>query len=195
MKVYSLIFYLFLSTVYCTLYPSFAQEVDIGYSQIHPASPLYFLKTIRENIELSLVFTPRIKMLRQLEFATRRLRETKALISITEDLIPPTLERYISYINKFADKHEVDDQLESVLKDTLTIHLKVLLEIYDQVNSQRAKIFIRSTMYRLIKRADMPDEAKVSICDLFAKEASSSALNQTEQIVLLERSQKCRKID
>ena len=119
-------------------------------------------------------------MLRQLEFATRRLRETKALISITEDLIPPTLERYISYINKFADKHEVDDQLESVLKDTLTIHLKVLLEIYDQVNSQRAKIFIRSTMYRLIKRADMPDEAKVSICDLFAKEASSSALNQTE---------------
>lgn len=195
MKKFTIKLVLLFFTLYilhCTFFitPVSASE-DIGVSRISPASYFYFLKTIRENLELKLAFTPRIKMLRQLEFATRRLREAKTLIPNREDLIPPTLERYISYINNFADKHEINDQLVPLLEDTLATHLKVLRQMYDQVSSKRAKMFIRSTMYRLVKRADVQNLVKAPICKLFAKEASSSVLNQTEKFVLSERARNC----
>ena len=72
---------------------------DIGISKITPASFFYFLKTIRENLEMKMALTPHVKQIRLLEFATRRLREAKSLIGIKEDLISPTLERYWFHIN------------------------------------------------------------------------------------------------
>lgn len=77
---------------------------DIGVSKITPASFFYFLKTVRENLEMKLALTPHVKLIRQLEFATRRLRETKSLVGGREDLIQPTMERYWSYINSLPDK-------------------------------------------------------------------------------------------
>lgn len=170
--------------------PAFAQEDNIGTSIIYPASPFYFLKTIREGLELKFALTPHSKMLRQLEFATRRLREVKTLLSKDEELIPPTLEKYNFYISLFPENLG-DQNVSERIKESLVIHLKTLQEIYTQVSSARSKIAIRSTLYKIIKRADVPDYAKLPVCSLFAKEASSSALNDTEKKVYLERSKTC----
>lgn len=168
-----------------------ASENDIGLSKIHPASPFYFLKTIRENLELKFAQTTRVKNLRRLEFATRRLRETRTLIPINQDLIPPTLERYTAYLNSLTDKHQENDEFAQSLKNNLTIHLQVLLKMYDDTTNSRAKMFIRSAMNRVIQRQDVSSFAKLAICNFFQKEASSSALNQTEQVVLKNRAQSC----
>ncbi len=169
----------------------YAQDNDIGISLIHPATPFYFLKTIRENLELKFALTPRTKFFRQLEFATRRLRETKALISKNEDLIPPTLEKYSSHIKTLPDKDLEDEEIQIRIKESLVVHLETLQKIYDQVSNLRAKIAIRASLNRIIQRADVPVFAKLPICTFFAKEASSAALNQTEKVVLEERAIKC----
>lgn len=187
---------LLLFTFYIT--PTFAQEqatqsaqvVDIGYSMIHPASPLYFLKTIREALELKFATTGHVKLLRQLEFAQRRLREVRTLITINEDLIPPTIERYIFYLNGLNDTHKDAEELR-LMQSNLAYNLKALQLIYGQTVTPRAKMFIRSAMNRVIQRADVQNFAKLPICNLFAKESSSSALNQTEQTILTQRAQGC----
>lgn len=172
--------------------PVLAFENNIGYSKIHPAAPFYFLKAIRENLELKFAQTTRVKYLRQLEFAIRRLRESKTLINVKqEDLIPPTLERYAAYLNSLPDKHQKNDEFVPIIKNNLAVHLHTLQQLYDDSNSPRAKMFIRSTMNRIIQRADVSDEAKGVVCDFFNKEASSSALNQTEQVVLKQRALRC----
>lgn len=170
----------------------FAKDDDnIGQSLIHPASPLYFLKTIRENFELKFAGTTRVRIFRELEFATRRLRETRTLISINQDLIPPTLERYSSYLSKLPDKDLKDQEIALRVKESLAVHLDVLQKIYDQVSNNRAKIAIRAAINRIIQRADIPKYARLPVCNFFAKEATSSGLNQTESVVFLERSKKC----
>lgn len=170
---------------------AYAQENDIGISLIHPASPFYFLKAIRENLELKFALTSRVKFFRHLEFATRRLRETKALIPGNEDLIPPTLEKYSSHLKTLPDKDLEDKETQIRIKESLVVHLETLQKIYDQVSNRRAKMAIRASLNRIIQRKDLPDYAILPVCSLFAKEASSSALNQTEKVVYLERSQKC----
>lgn len=170
---------------------SSAQEVNIGYSRINPTSPFYFLKTIRENLEFKLALTPRVRILRQLEFATRRLREARTLVNLKkEDLVPATLERYASYLNIPVDKKSSDSEILTKVKEEFTSHLQVLKQMYNQSNL-RSKMAIRLTMYRIIQRTDLPVEVNKSICNLFAKESSSSALNQTEQVVLASRAKSC----
>lgn len=170
--------------------PAFAIE-DIGYSKIHPAHPLYFLKGVREKLEMHFAQTDKVKKLRTLEFSTRRLRETRTLVNLNEDLIPPTLERYIFHLSKLNDKHQQIDEYVLILQNNLAIHLQVLGGIYAQSSDRRAKVSIRSAMNRVIQRADVLNDAKVPICDFFLKEASSSALNQTEQMVFADRAQRC----
>lgn len=172
-----------------------AKENDIGQSQIHPAHPLYFLKTVRESLEMSLALTPRVKLIRQLEFATRRLREVKALISNNrQDLIEPTLERYWFHIRVLLDEGSKDPELILRIKESLVVHLKTLDSIYAQLSNQEAKRAVRSALNRVVDRADIPDFARIPVCDFFAKESSSSALNQTEQVILKERSKNCLKL-
>ena len=171
--------------------PAFAFDDNIGFSKITPASPFYFLKGVREILEYKLAQTTRVKMIRQLEFATRRLREAKSLIGVQEDLIPPTLERYIGQLNRLTDKHQANDEFAPALKNNLVIHLEVLRNIYNQTSNSRTKMVVRSALNRVIQRADIPKSAKLPVCNLFTKEASSSALNETERFVLLERAKSC----
>ena len=168
-----------------------AAQIDIGYSKISPVSFFYFLKTIREDLELKFALTPRVKLLRQLEFATRRLREVRTVVSLNQNLIPPTLERYNYYLNTMPDKDLNDEEVLARIKGTLITHLEVLQQMYGSVSSLRAKMAIRSAMNRVIQRADVPKIAKAPVCAFFSKEASSSSLNQTEKVVLADRSQKC----
>ncbi len=169
-----------LFTVTCTLSTAYASE-NIGQSRISPASPLYFLKTIRENIELKFAATPRVGQIRQLEFATRRLREVKSLIPITrQDLIEPTLERYWYHLQAVDNAGEV-----------LGIHIETLESIYSQVSNKRARMAIRATVNRIVQRADLLGSAKVPACNFLTKEASSSGLNEVEREILSGRGSNC----
>lgn len=171
----------------------YALENDIGFSRIDPSSPIYFLKTIRENLEFKLALTPRVKLLRQLEFATRRLREARTLVNENVELIPITLERYSFLINNLPDKNLEDSEVLTRIKESLAVHLDSLYVMYNQLSNPRAKIAIRATVNRIIHRADIPQYAKLPACNFLVKEASSSALNSTEKFVLTDRAQKCLK--
>lgn len=163
--------------------PVFAEENDIGISKITPDSIFYFLKTVREDVELRLAFTPHVKLVRQLEFATRRLRETKSLVGTHEDLVQPTMERYWYHLSK----------VPVVDSATLITHLKVLQNLYGRLTNTQAKLSIRSTINKISNRLDLPTFAKIQICSFLQKEATSSALNQTEKAIFWERARDCFK--
>lgn len=176
------------------IHPVLALENDIGYSRISPASLFYFLKGVREAFEMEFAGTDRVKMLRRVEFATRRLREVNTLVrDQKEELIPATLERYTVLLNQLGDKHLQGSEIGIKLRSDLSVHLNALEKIYNQSSAPRSKIFIRSALNRIIQRVDIEDDSKLTVCRLFSKEASSSALNQTEQTVLLDRAEKCFK--
>lgn len=183
---------------------AFAQYNDIGQSQIHPAHPLYFLKTVRESFEMHFAQTPRVKMVRQLEFATRRLREVKSLSralvvnkvelkSRDQDLIEPTLERYWFHMNTVIQYRPREEWLTRLLNYTITTHLNQLQSLYEKVDGKRAKMSIRTAVFRLLDNSDITGDPRVSGCEFLAKEASSSALNEVENAILIERVGKCFK--
>lgn len=179
---------------------AYAYENDIGISRIDPSSPIYFLKAIRENIENALAITPRVKLIRQLEFATRRLREAKALVSAgRQDLIEATLERYWFHISNLLDKTLPagrqglkDEELLLRIKESLGVHLKTLELIYAEVSDPGAKRAIRSALNKIVDNTTIPNSARLTVCNLFAYEASTAAnLSETEKVILMERAQKC----
>lgn len=187
----------------------FASENDIGQSKIHPAHPLYFLKTIRENLELKFAGTSNIRGLRHLEFTTRRVREVKSLVSVNhQELIPPTLENYWFNLEKVRGLLSFKDEaLANQALDQIKRQLIVLQKLYDQLEDARAKMAIRTTVYRisgwntqLLDRLTVEDRNKQAkrlttnqalACNFLSKEASSSALNEVERSVLAERAEKC----
>ncbi len=171
--------------------PVHALESDIGYSRLDPASPFYFLKTVREELELKLALTPRVVRLRNLEFATRRLREARSLVNKNEDLIPATLERYLFYLKNLPEGYVADEEYLTKFRTSLTIHPKVLQQMYDSLSSAPGKTAVRSTLNRMIQRTDVQPEAKREVCQFFTEEASSSGLTQTEQVLLRERAKNC----
>lgn len=173
---------------------AYAAQDLIGKSQLHPAHPLYFLKPVREALEMHFAQTPRVKMIRSLEFATRRLREVKSLIDVKrEDLIEPNMGKYWYHLQKLPDKDLEDGELVAFIKETTPVHLEVLENVYNVVENKRAKMAIRAALNRLSQRSDLEVKTKKSICDFLAKESTSSALNQTERVVLSERAESCFK--
>lgn len=209
LSVFSFLIFVLLSTVHCTLYPILAQEDNIGQSQINPSSPLYFLKAVREVLELKFAATTNTKALRQLEFATRRIREVKSLVKTPrQDLIEPTLYRYLSNMQELTGLVNLkDNDSASQVIDLAGLHMTILQAVYGQVSDLRARMSIRVTVdklsewdQQLIGRLDLIKQPslinkvtalKLSGCNFLAREASSSALNEVERVVLLERAQKC----
>ena len=187
----------------------FAFENDIGYSKIHPASPLYFLKAIRENIEMALAQTQHVKTLREIEFATRRLREVNSLTATNhQDLIVSNLERFMANLNQLIGQAMLTDENTAI---SLTVASKAqmsfLQDIYEQISLPQAKRAVRSTINRLwqwqeklaekLNLVSQPKlagevlESKMSACQFLLKESSSSSISQTEKIVLEGRAKKC----
>jgi len=164
---------------------------DIGVSKITPASYFYFLKTIRENLELKFAGTSRVRMFRQLEFATRRLRETKSLIPDHEDLIQSTLERYWSHLSSLPQKDLKDQEIETRIKQGLIVHLEVLEQMYNKLTNKFAKMAIRSTINRISQREDLPPAGRIPACNFLQQAASSSSLLEVEREILLHRAQSC----
>lgn len=173
---------------------AYAQSSDIGKSQIHPAHPFYFLKAVRENIEMHFAQTPNVKMLRQLEFATRRIREVKSLVTKNrEDLIPPTMERYWFHMNTVLQYRPREVWLTLLLNYTISTHQNALEELYEKIGDRRAKMSIRTAIFRILDGSDIPAEERVKRCEFLSKEATSSALTEVERAILRSRAEKCFK--
>lgn len=174
---------------------AYAQDSDIGQSQIHPAHPLYFLKAIKEKMEEYFAKTPKVKMVRQLEFATRRIREVKSLSSEYKsrdlDLIPTTLERYWFHMNTVIQYRPKEEWLTLLLNYTIATHLNVLENIYGSIDEKRAKMSIRTAIYRILNNSDTGGEPRLKGCEFLSREASSAALNEVERAIYKERAQKC----
>ncbi len=162
--------------------------VYIGESSIHPASPFYFLKAIREKIELALAGSNKVKAQRQLEFSQRRLREVNALVkNKRQDLIDSTLERYKAALSETENLVSQDEDLKIKVGEAVARHLDVLQRIYDQVGNPRAKQAIRAAIER--------DEKynRPMACRFLAKEATASGLTETEKVFLGQKVQSCQK--
>lgn len=172
--------------------------VEIGESLIAPNSPLYFLKAIRERIEEKIASSREAKSITQVEFAHRRIRELRALVkSNNQDLIPPVMERYKAHIKEAEGIASFDDELAVRVGEAVSRHLDVLQRVYDQVGNPRAKAAIRSAIEKaeehnrlLTAKLDLVYQQqlirKVALrqalaCRFFEREASSSALNDTER--------------
>lgn len=184
---------------------------QIGQSRIHPASPLYFLKSVREIFELKFAGTTQTRGLRYLEFSTRRIKEVKTLVGLNRpDLIPSTLEKYWSSLEKLLGLINFKDEvLASQVLGQIRQQISTLETVYPQIENPRAKMAIRAAIYRisrwntqLLERLEPKDKIRLSpeitknqipICDFLSKEASSSALNDTEKAVLTRRAQSCLK--
>lgn len=168
---------------------------EIGQSQIQPAHPLYFLKTIREYFELKFAPIPRTKMIRQLEFSTRRIREVKSLVNLSrQDLIEPTLERYWFHLKTVLDFRPRDEGLTQLLRQVEETHLGTLQNIYYKIQNKRAQISIRSSISRILEHSEMEPRVRLFGCDFLLREATSSALNEVEKAIYLERGKICRRV-
>lgn len=196
-------FYLLLFT-----FPVHAAD-DLGQSQITPASPLYFLKSVREVLELKFAGTTRVRAIRELEFATRRIREVKGLVNTPrQDLIEPTLHQYAFHMREFLGIANLSGQDFAVeVSNTVAGHMSVLQTVYGRVTDKRALMSIRATINNLsildlelidkLKTAEKPLQAeqvsisRLSACKFLSKEASSSAFNAVEKSVFVKRASEC----
>lgn len=174
--------------------PVFAQ--DIGSSRLSPENPLYFLKAVREKLEMQFAGTEKVRVLRRLEFAQRRLREVNSLIAVyREDLVAPNMEKFLLELTLFGLIK--DQSLHEVISDSLGYYMQVLVALYGDLTDPKARLGVRSAIYRLALTAQIypPQVSKFTLgCDLLTKEASSSALNESERQILKERGEKCQRL-
>jgi hypothetical protein len=188
------------------------EAVNIGYSLIDPAHPLYFLKTAKEYLEVHF-FSPVTdisKVTRNLEFAQRRLREVNSLIKDKrQDLIVPMMEQYKNYLN-LTDKIAPDkENIKTEIAQSKARHIDVLMRLYDQIGDPAAKRAIRSAIveaenYNGHALQDIQDPSikadlteKISqrqklVCAFLSREASSSALNDTERYYFSQKARECK---
>lgn len=182
--------------------------VNIGESLIYPGTPLYFLKSVVEKVEMKLASTNSAKAVRQLEFAQRRLREVNSLVkNKQQDFIPSALEQYKLALNQALKFANGNQDLEPKIGEDVSRHLDVLERVYDQVGNPRAKIAIKTAMEKaveldrdLLGKLNLEhQQALISAtatrqafaCKFFAREATSSALNEVEKEELGQQIKAC----
>lgn len=187
--------------------PAYSQNSGIGQSRINPASPLYFLKSVWEIAQLKFAKTTESKAGLQLKFAAANIEEVNSLVgSSHQDLIQPTLESYFSHLKELSGTFNLSNvKMVAEISKAVNLHMNVLQTIYPQVSQDGARRSIRMSIYRLaewqgnyaakLSALKEPTEeiisSKLSGCSFLTKEASSSALNEVERVVLSERGQKC----
>jgi hypothetical protein len=186
--------------------------VEIGEALIPPTSPLYFLKSLRENIE-DRFFSPvsdESKVVRKMEFAQRRLREIRSVIKKNrQDLIEPLMQQYRNYI-VLADRIAPDKpEIVATLAELKARHLDVLIRFYDEVGDPNAKRAIRASIIAVeeVNRAALGNlsdpqrgqlDQKIKLrqlgaCNFLRREASGSGLNDTEKFVIKNKATECLK--
>lgn len=206
MKKFSILIFFLIFTLLIPVV--FAQE-SIGSSKLDPSSPLYFLKAVREKLEIKFAGTDKVRVLRRLEFAERRLREINSLITNhREDLVQPNLENFLLELNLIRPVQ--DKYLNPTVSDSLGHYMQVLVSIYGNLTDPKAKLGVRSTVFRLMEFNQVyytnmipaltsqvfPSQvSKFSLgCNLLTKESLDSSLNESEKQILNIRSERCNEM-
>lgn len=187
--------------------PVFAQ--NIGSSRLSPENPLYFLKPVRESLEIRFAGTEKVRVIKRLEFAERRLREVNSLIALhREDLVQPNLEKFLLEISLIRPVREKN--LNPMVSDNLGHYMQVLVTFYSNLTDSKAKLGVRSTIYRFMELNKVyytnmvpaltgqiypPQVSKFALgCNLLSKESKDLSLNESERQVLKERGEKCERL-
>lgn len=185
-------------------------KLEVGDALISPASSIYFLKALRERIELVFSDNNSIKAQRHLEFSVRRLREVNTLIEQNrQDLIEEVLERYKSEINQAKDLSARDDNLRASVGESVARHIYILQTIYNQLNNVNAKRALRASVMEIEAFnnkiiGDLTDPLRQTLidnislrqmagCQFLAGQVGSPDLNEPEKQILQEYVTSCQK--
>lgn len=126
--------------------------LDVGDSLVSPSSPLYFLKALREKVELYFSPNEMVKSQRELEFAVRRLREVKTLIEENrQDLIEVTLQKYRNHLDQVNHVGGGTEGLRVDLGSSAARHMYVLQSLYYNISDENAKRAIRTSIERILE--------------------------------------------
>ena len=184
--------------------------VEIGEALITPESPLYFLKMLRERVEVYFSSSDQVILNRQVEFALRRLREVNALAKKNSpDLIPTTVEKYKYHLDEVSKMPKTDETDQVRAGESVARHLYVLQRIYDSLGNPRAKQAVLSAMERAETFSqelleDLSQESKEELvqkvalrqaaaCSFFLRESTSSALNEVEKYEVGKKVERCQR--
>jgi colicin import membrane protein len=185
-----------------------AGAVDVGESLIPPTSPLYFLKSLRERLEMALTFSSEGKVIRQLEFAQRRLREVRSLVKNKhQEEIDETLVSYQKHIEQAENFAKDNEDLKIKVGEAVSRHSDVLQKVYDSVGNMEAK----EALLENITRAQVQTETilqsvnetrqkilndNVSLrltisCNFLGRESTSSAVSEEKKVLLKAKFVEC----
>lgn len=159
--------------------------------QISPSSPLYFLQTIKEGLEMKVAFSMQSKAAKQLEFATRRVKETENLVGEEEDRIQTVMERYWNNFQTSLNFNKSAKDKLTQINQTIESNLNDLDKIYPALSSEKAKRGVRATVSRLAFSPDIDLNIRHTGCNILQKQASDSALTQSEKAIFEIRVKDC----
>lgn len=185
--------------------PVFAQ------ARISPSSPLFFLKAVRENIELSLALTKQVRRIRTLEFAGRRLREVNSLIGTPDEpLIESSLLHYRKLTGDLDKLTTSGEDLKVWAAEGEGEHLNTLLDDYPKISDRNAKGSVLATIEVLeshnralagtikdsIQKRELIDRIATSqarTCNFYAQRLKDGNLNDVNKTILAKLLGKCNK--
>lgn len=119
-------------------------EEPIYTPKLLPDSPFYFLKTIKERIELFLAQTPEAQAEKYAELATRRIAEVKQLVKKEKPgFVEKLMKKHKEHLDKAEEKIEEAkkkgrdvERVLAIVAEATSIHQKVLAEVYEKVPEQ-----------------------------------------------------------
>jgi len=83
---------------------SVATTAAIYHPRLLPTSPFYFIKRLKEDVEMAFTFSPEKKAEKRLEFATHRLAEANAIAKKHPKLAQKLMDRYQKQLQKMQDR-------------------------------------------------------------------------------------------
>lgn len=176
-------------------------QVYIGTSVIAPSTPLFALKTLKEQLEMALAQTDHVKQMRQLEFSVRRLREINTLtIQNRQDLIPNTIEHYLDNIHNFLESEVKDSEPEEKRMEIISRQMEILVNLYQKSTDPRGKMYIRRAIVDLeeYNRIQLPTinnqnliQTQALVCQFLQTEVKGPELNQSQQVITAEFVDNC----
>lgn len=185
-------------------------SLEVGDSLVSPSSPLYFLKSFRERIELYLSANDQIRAQRELEFAVRRLREVKTLIEEgRQDLIEVTLQKYRNHIDRVKKIGGDTEDLRIDLGISLARHMYVLQSLYYNTSNELAKRATRTSIERVLEynwellasdlekleRQTLTENVglrQIAGCQFLNQEVKNTGISEAELAILKEYTADCK---
>ncbi len=170
------------------------KPINVGESRISPASPLYFIKYLRENFEMFLTGSNNALLYRQLEFGRRRLREIQTLIKEKRlDLVDRNLDRYRSSMKSVDELASKVPQEQLQVATTLSQYQDSLRHLYGEIADLpiKQKILLqvdrdRQFDSRLLNNLNVSPRPQILdylnlrqevICKFLEKEASATGMS------------------